>query len=93
MEIIPATSVKLLGLEIDDKLNFRKYIRSMCNKAGAKLNAIKRQGFYLNKEGRKLLVDAHVISQFCYSSIVWHFCGLTEVHKIENIHKRFIRFI
>ncbi len=93
MQIKPATSVKLLGLDIDDKLNFRKYIKNMCKKAGAKLNAIKRLGIYLNMESKKLLVDAHVTSQFNYSSTVWHFCGLTEVHKLEHLHERCIRFI
>ena len=92
-EIKPDASVKLLGLDIDDKLNFRKYIKCMCKKAGAKLNAIKRLGIHLNENDRKILVEAHVISQFNYSSIVWHFCGLSEVHKMEKLHERCIRFI
>ena len=40
-----------------------------------------------------MLIDAHVISQFNYSSTVWHFCGLTEIHKMEKFHERCIRFI
>ena len=92
-ELKPEESVKLLGLDIDDKLNFRKYIKNMCKKAGAKLNAIKRLGIYLNQKEKKLLVEAHVISQFNYSSIVWHFCGLLEIHKMEKLHERCIRFI
>ena len=69
-EIKPASSVKLLGVDIDDKLNFRKHIQTLCRKAGAKLNAIKRLASHLNQNDRKLLVDAHVISQFNYSSTV-----------------------
>ena len=92
-EIKPDASVKLLGLDIDEKLNFRKYIKTLCKKAGAKLNAIKRLGIYLNEKERKLLVEAHVTSQFNYSWIVWHFCGLLEVHKMEKLHERCIRFI
>ena len=62
--------VKLLGVDIDDKLNFRKHIQTMCRKAEVKLNAIKRLASHLNQNDRKLLVDAHVISQFNYSSTV-----------------------
>ncbi len=88
-----SSSVDLLGLNIDEHLNFRNYIKHMCSKAGAKLNAIKRLTQNLNQGQRKLLVEAHVISQFNYSSIVWHSCGLTETHKMEKLHERCIRFI
>ena len=92
-EIKPSSSVKLLGLNIDNKLNFKKHIKEISSKAGAKLNAIKRLGLYLNKAERKLLIDAHVTSQLRYSSTVWHMCGLTEIHKLERLHERCVRFI
>ena len=85
-EIKPPSSVKLLGVNIDNKLNFRKHIKEISGKAGAKLNAIKRLSHYMNKGERKLLIDTHVLSQLRYSSIVWHFCGLTEIHKMEKLH-------
>ena len=91
--IQPNCDVKLLGLNIDEHLNFRKQIKTMCSKAGAKLNAIKRLTNYLTQDERKLLVTAHVISQFKYSSVVWHFCGKTEIHKMEKINERCIRYI
>ena len=93
LNVKPDASVKLLGLQIDDKLNFRAYIQNLCKKAGAKLNAIKRLTFYLEEKERKLLVDTHVISYFSYASTVWHFCGLSDIHKMEKLHERCIRFI
>ena len=93
MEVRPVSSIDLLGLKIYENLNFRKHIKSLCAKAGAKLNAIKRLRSYINESDRKLLVDAHVISQFNYSSTVWHFCGLTEIHKMEKLHEKCIIFI
>ena len=47
----------------------------------------------MNEGERKLLVDTHVISQLKYSSTVWNICGLTEIHKLEKIHERCVRFI
>ena len=85
--------MKLLGLKIDDILNFRLHVKDMCKKAGAKLNAIKRHMSYQNGNDRKLLVTAHVISQFQYCTNVWHFSGLTEIHKMEKVHERCIRYI
>jgi hypothetical protein len=42
MEVKPESSVQLLGINIDKDLNFRKHIKSICKKAGTKLNIIKR---------------------------------------------------
>ena len=92
-QIKPDASVKLLGVDIDDKLNFKKHIKHLCKTAGAKLNAIKRLRIYLDNKERELLVEAHVISQFNYSTTVWHFCGLVQIHKMEKLHERCIRFI
>ena len=92
-QITPEKTVKLLGVTIDDKLNFRKHIQNICKAAGAKLNAIKRLGLNLDEKERKLLIEAHVTSNFNYCSTVWHFCGLSEVHKMEKLNERCIRFI
>ena len=42
VELIIESSVKLLGIEIDNKLNFEKQISSICKKASNQLNAIAR---------------------------------------------------
>ena len=47
VEITPEPSVKLLGLEIDNKLNFEKHISNLCNKASNQLNAICRLQPYM----------------------------------------------
>ena len=92
-EIKTSKTVELLGVELDNELSFRKHISELCKSAGAKINAIKRLGGRLDKKERKLLIDTHVISYFNYCSTVWHFCGKVEIHKMEKLHERCIRFI
>ena len=41
-------SVKLLGVELDDKLKFDIQVSSMCKKAAKQLNALKRIGHLLD---------------------------------------------
>ena len=92
-EIKTAPWVKLLGVKLDNRLSFQDHISKLCKEAGAKLNAIKRLRSKLNERERQILIDAHVISYFNYCSTVWHFCGKVEIHKMEKLHERCIRFI
>ena len=88
-----SSDVVLLGLTIDNKLNFKMHISGLCRKAAGNINALKRMKKYLSVENRKLAAHAYVLSYFNYCPIVWHFCGKGDIHKIENIHKRAICFI
>ena len=42
VELTMKSSVKLLSIEIDNKLNFEKHISNICKKASNQLNAICR---------------------------------------------------
>ena len=85
--------VCLLGMDIDYKLSFQKHISSLCKKASAKLNAIKRLYPKPCEKARKLFINTYVLSNFDYCSIVWHFCGIGDNHKIERINERSLRYI
>ena len=39
--------VDLLGIAIDDQLNFESYISEICCKAAGQLNALKRLGYHI----------------------------------------------
>ena len=65
-------SVKLLGIEIDNTLNFEKHISNICKKASNELNAICRlQTFIGHKE--KAIINTFVHSNFNYGCLIWHF--------------------
>ena len=59
------SSVKLLGIEIDNKLKFDKHVEGVCNKASQKTYALARLCSPMNFQQRKLLMNAFVTSQFC----------------------------
>ena len=48
--INPSQSVKLLGIEIDSKLNFDTHVHEICQKAARQINALKRLSKFLNLE-------------------------------------------
>ena len=63
----------------------------MIKTAGAKLNAIKRLKNRLDMIDCKILIN--VMSHLNYCSTVWHFCEKVEIHKLEKLQERCIRFI
>ena len=65
---------KLLGISLDNNIIIRDHIKSICNQAGRKLNALARISHYLDEHKRKILMNAFIISQFNYCPIIWMFC-------------------
>ena len=53
LEITTKTWVNLLGIDIDYKLNFSKYIGQICKKAAGQLNAICRISSNIGQEEKR----------------------------------------
>ena len=53
-------SVKLLGVTLDNKLNFDTHISNFCKKAAAQLNVLKRLRSFIGFEQKKVLVQSFV---------------------------------
>ena len=53
VELILESSVKLLGIETDNKLNFEKHISSICKQATNQLNATCRLQIFMGRKEQK----------------------------------------
>ena len=82
-------SVKLLGITIDNSLNFNSPISSLCKKSSAQLNAIFRLNSFLSKLA---LLQSFIFANFNYVPLVWHFSSSKSLLKIKRIQKRALRF-
>ena len=52
-EIKSNESVTLLGVEVDNRINFENHIGNLCKKAGAQIHAIGRLQRFLGFKGKK----------------------------------------
>ena len=86
-------SMRLLGLEIDNKLNFDKHITQLCKKSTCQLNALCRLKSFLNINQRKILMNSFIYSNYNYCSLAWHFSSKTTMNKIERIQYRALQFL
>ena len=84
---------KILGVIIDNKLNFKSHISELCKKASQKIAALSRLSSYLHNSEKKLIFNSIIKSQFSYCPLVWMFCSRTSNNMINKLHERSLRFI
>ena len=79
-------SVKLLGIETDNKLPFEQHIYTLCNKASNQLNAIGRIQKFMGFKEKEVLLNSLVYSNFNYCPLVWHLNIYIKLEKYRNGH-------
>ena len=62
--------VKLLGVVIDNKLNFHQHVTNMCKKANQKLHALARISKFINNNKLRIVMKAFIESQFAYCPLI-----------------------
>ena len=87
------SSVDLLGIQIDDKLNFNLRISKICKSAANQLNVLIRLKQFLSFHAKEVLINSYIISNFNYCPLVWMFSSTQSLNKIENLQKRALRFL
>ena len=87
----PVSSVKLLGVRIDERLTFDDHIYALCAKASYQINALRRIVKYLTPENRMSIYNAYMHSNFNYCNTVWHFCSNRSLYELEKLHKQALR--
>ena len=85
------SSVRFLGVDIDNNTCFDKHVSSLRIKAARQLNSLQRVAKFLNHETNKLVFNSFIISNFNYCSMVWHNCTTASSMKIEKIQERGLR--
>ena len=80
LKINSETSVKLLGIETDNRLS----ISTLCNKASNQLNSIGRIQKFMGFKEKEVLLNSSVYSNFSYCPLVWYFCSSKSLYKNEK---------
>ena len=86
-----STSIKLLGITIDNNLNFNEHVTKICDKASQKLHALSRISNYITTDKMKIIMRTFFESQFNYCPLVWMFHSRTLNNRINRLHERALR--
>jgi hypothetical protein len=87
------TSVKVLGITVDSKLNFNSHIKDICIKSARQINALRRIAGHLDTATRMTIYRSFILSNFNYCPIIWHYCSLTSAKKLEKLQERCLRLV
>ena len=79
-QIKVVSSVKLLGLQLDDKLNFNLHISNQ-------LNALIRLKKFTNFEEKKILMNSYFMANFSYCPLVWMLSNANSLKKSKIYRK------
>ena len=81
------SSVELLGIQIEDKLNFNLHTGKICKSAANQLTALIRLKQFLSYNAKEVLINSYIISNFNYCPLVWMFSST------QSPNKRALRFL
>ena len=48
---------------------------------------------FLTRQGRMIIYNSFILSNFNYCPLIWQFCGKYSTAKIEKIQERALRFV
>ena len=73
-EVLEVSQTEIvLGIQIDNKLNFANHIKSLCSKASQKFGTLQRFSNLLDAEKKNVLLSSIIKSQFSHCPLVWMF--------------------
>ena len=86
-------SVKLLGVYIDNNLDFNEHVSNICKKVSNKLHALRRVSNLMNKDKLRIIMKSFIESQFGYCPLIWMFHSRSLNNRINILHEKALRLV
>ena len=85
--------IKILGVTLDENLNFKDHLRSVCKKVASKIGVIRRLKNLIPVNAKLLLYKSAIMPHLTYCHLVWHFCTASDNRKLERLQERALRLV
>ena len=80
----PKQAIKILGVHIDDQLNWNNHIQAVRKKATNSIRNLHRINQLIPLKHRVLLYNSLVAPHYNYADTVWSGCGITNEKKLQT---------
>ncbi len=84
---------EVLGIVIDDKLNWNRQNDEQCNKISKNINLLKKAKDFVGLDTLQTVYNALVMPHFNYCSTIWHNNNQKHLDKLYKLQKRAARII
>ena len=84
---------KLLGVFIDNTLNWQAQIDYVCKKINAKISLLKHIIFYIDNDMKNLFYNSYILPVFDYCCTIWGKDNKRYINKIYKLQKRVAKII
>ena len=88
-----STEEKLLGVYINENLNWEYHINNLCSKLSSKLMLLKRLKIYMDIPTRVQFYNAYIFSSLTYCCAVWGLLPTIYTNRLFRFQKRAARII
>lgn len=92
-DIKQVTDAKLLGVTIDEHLNWDLHIDKLCKKISKKLGLLKRLKKFMPSNSVNMLYNSIVLPHFDYADVIWGTACGTYIKKVYLLQKRAARIL
>ena len=75
---------KVLGVTLDNKLNFATHLLNITKSANKKFNALTPFQKYMTTDQKKLILSSFIKSHFTYCPLIWMFCTKRSLRRIKK---------
>ena len=86
-------SIKILGVNLDENLNFSYHIGEICKKVSRLIGILRRLKNLIPVSAKLLLYKSAIMPHLTYCHLVWHFCRASDSRKLERLQERALRFV
>lgn len=92
-EIMRVSSVRYLGLIIDENLDFKEHIKHISKKISSMIFAIRRIRDVINLKVLKQLYFSYVYSHLIFMNPIWSVATQESINRLFALQKKSLRFI
>ena len=85
--------LKLLGVTIDEQLNFNTHINEICKKASQRVGVMLRLKKLVPTNAKLTLYKSAILPYLTYCHLTWHFCSANDKRKLEWVQERALRAV
>ena len=86
-------SLKLLGVVLDNKLNFSKHVKLMCPEATSRIGTLTRMRKLVTEKTKLLLSKSVILSGLNYCSTVRFFITASDKRKLKRMQEKGLRTV